>query len=208
MALQEELELPEPPHFLVPCYTATLDRWFDARTHQIRVFAEVYPPVFRYRSLLNTVFEAGDLSWHVAPSQEICDPMVLETYRHQFPQLWENHDLVMRLEASPPTIAAQPASPYPQGYVLRLFVSGYSAATARILQNLHALLEESLESPYTLKVIDIFKHPEQAETDQISATPTLVKVYPLPIRRIVGNLEDVDRVLQVLGALDEGSRDA
>lgn len=207
MALQEVLELSEPPHFLVPCYTATLDRWFDTRTNQIRIFAEAYPPVFRYRALLNTVFEAGDLHWQIAPSQEICDPVVLETYRHQFPKLWENHDLVMRFDPTPPTVAPQPASPYPQGYVLRLFVSGYSAATARILQNLHALLEESLEHPYTLKVIDIFKHPEQAEADQISATPTLVKVYPQPVRRIVGNLEDADRVLQVLGALDEGLRD-
>jgi circadian clock protein KaiB len=207
MALQEVLELSEPPHFLVPCYTATLDRWFDSRTNQVRVFAEAYPPVFRYRAVLNTVFESGNLSWQVAPSQEICDPIVLETYRHQFPELWENHDLVMRFDPTPPAVAPQPVSPYPQGYVLRLFVSGYSAATGRILQNLHALLEDSLEHPYTLKVIDIFKHPEQAEADQVSATPTLVKVYPLPVRRIVGNLEDVDRVLQVLGALDEGLRD-
>jgi circadian clock protein KaiB len=207
MALQEVLELSEPPHFLVPCYTATLDRWFDARTNQIRIFAEAYPPVFRYRALLNTVFEAGDLHWQVAPSQEICDPMILETYRHQFPELWENHDLVMRCDPTPSATVYQPASPYPQGYVLRLFVSGYSAATARILQDLHALLEDSLEHPYTLKVIDIFKHPEQAEADQVSATPTLVKVYPPPVRRIVGNLEDVDRVLKILGALNEGLRD-
>ncbi len=207
MALQEVLELSEPPHFLVPCYTATLDRWFDASANQIRVFAEAYPPVFRYRALLNTVFESGDLNWKIAPSEEICDPAILETYRHQFPELWENHDLVMRFDPTPRAVALQPTSPYPQGYVLRLFVSGYSAATARILQNLHALLEESLEHPYTLKVIDIFKHPEQAESDQVSATPTLVKVYPLPVRRIVGNLEDADRVLQILGALDEGWRD-
>lgn len=207
MALQEVLELSEPPHFLVPCYTATLDRWFDARTNQIRIFAEAYPPVFRYRALLNTVFEAGDLHWQVAPSQEICDPMILETYRHRFPELWENHDLVMRCDPTPPVTVQQPASPYPQGYVLRLFVSGYSAATARILQNLHELLEDSLEHPYTLKVIDIFKHPEQAEADQVSATPTLVKVYPPPVRRIVGNLEDVDRVLKILGALNEGLKD-
>lgn len=88
--------------------------------------------------------------------------------------------------------------------MLRLFVSGYSAATQRILQSLHHLLEESLGSPYTLKVIDIYRHPEQAEADQVSATPTLVKVYPRPVRRIVGDLDDVDRVLRLLGAPREG----
>lgn len=211
-ALQDILELPEPPHFLVPCYTATLDRWFDTKAQQTRVFAEAYPPVFRYRSLLNAVFET-DVQWQMAPSPEgLCDPIVIDQYRHQFPQLWENHDLVFRLEShvnssltfaqtSPPQISA---SPYPQGYVLRLFVSGYSATTQRILQNLHELLEQSLESPYTLKIIDIFKHPEQAELDQITATPTLVKVYPKPVRRIAGNLEDGDRILHMLGALEEG----
>lgn len=202
-ALQNLLDLPEPPHFLVPCYTATLDRWIDPRSQQVRTFAEAYPPVFRYRALLNTVFETGGLAWQIAPSEEICDPIVIETYRHQFPQLWESHDLVVRLE---PAVASHPSA-YPQGYVLRLFVSGYSAATTRILQNLHALLEQSLDSPYTLKVIDIFKHPDQAEADQVSATPTLVKVYPRPVRRIVGNLDDLDRVLRMLGALDQGHHD-
>jgi circadian clock protein KaiB len=210
VALQEILELPEPPHFLVPCYTATLDRWYDTKSQQMRVFAEAYPPVFRYRALLNALFEMEDTHWQIAVQpEEICDPIVIETYQEQFPTLWENHDLVVRLD--PPTIAASEnstssmPSTYSQGYVLRLFVSGYSAATQRILQNLHELLEQSLNCPYTLKVIDIFKHPEQAEADQISATPTLVKVYPRPVRRIVGDLDDGDRVLRFLGALDEGA---
>jgi circadian clock protein KaiB len=213
-ALQEILELPEPPHFLVPCYTATLDRWFDANTQQVRTFAESYPLVFRYRAVLNAVFETDNLHWQMAPLPEgICDPALLATYRQQFPQLWESHDLVVRLEGSPvvkpePPAAVTPsglfAQPHTQGYVLRLFVSGYSSATQRILQNLHQLLEESLGYPYTLKVIDIYKHPEQAELDQVSATPTLVKVYPRPVRRIVGDLDDVDRVLRMLGAPGEG----
>jgi circadian clock protein KaiB len=208
-ALQELLELPEPPHFLVPCYTATLDRWFDPKTQQVRVFAEAYPMVFRYRSLLSSIFGVENVNWQMAPlPEEVCDPLVIDQYRSKFPQLWENHELVYRLEVatSAAIAAASPlpmSSPYPQGYVLRLFVSGYSANTQRILQNLHELLETSLGTPYTLKVIDIFKHPEQAEADQVSATPTLVKVYPKPVRRIAGDLEDADRVLGMLGALEE-----
>lgn len=206
--LQEILELSEPPHFLVPCYTATLDRWLDSATRQMRTFAEAYPLVFRYRALLDAVFETQHINWQMAPLPEgVCDLALLATYRHQFPQLWESHDLVIRVESSPierpestPNLPGSFSQIYTQGYVLRLFVSSHSAATQQILENLHQLLEESLGYPYTLKVIDIFKHPEQAELDQVLATPTLVKVYPRPVRRIAGDLNDVDRVLQMLGA--------
>ncbi len=208
--LQEVLELPEPPHFLVPCYTATLDRWLDSATRQVRTFAEAYPLVFRYRALLDAVFETQHINWQMAPLPEgVCEPALLATYRRQFPPLWESHDLVICVDSpiERPEPAHRPAIAFPQnytqGYVLRLFVSGYSAATQRILENLHQLLEESLSHPYTLKVIDIFTHPEQAEIDQVSATPTLVKVYPRPVRRIVGDLNDVNRVLRMLGAPGE-----
>jgi circadian clock protein KaiB len=213
VALQELLELPEPPHFLIPCYTATVDRWFDSTLQQVRTVAEAYPAVFRYRALLNVVFETDRLIWQPAPLPEgVCDPIVLNAYRHQFPALWQNHDLVVRFaEAVPPAATPLELTPQPPpaaGYVLRLFISGYSAATQRILQNLHQLLEESLGYPYTLKVIDIFKHPEQAEVDQVSATPTLVKVWPRPVRRIVGNLDDVDRILHMLGAPEVEDRES
>jgi circadian clock protein KaiB len=79
-----------------------------------------------------------------------------------------------------------------------LFVAGHSANTERILQTLHHLLEQSLRHPYTLKVVDVFQHPEQAEADQVSATPTLVKVWPQPRRRLVGDLDNATKVLQLL----------
>lgn len=214
-ALQEILDLPEPAHFLVPCYTATLDRWLDPRTQQVRTFAEAYPPVLRHQALLSAVFETGELVWQAAPWTEgLCNPMVLATYYQQFPQLWEDHDLIVRFERcpadelaiAPPTLPHSQSvvspllqQPEPQGYVLRLFVAGNSATTERILQTLHQLLEQSLDHPYTLKVIDVFKHPEQAEADQVSATPTLVKVWPQPMRRLVGELDNVEKILQVLG---------
>ncbi|HEY9655035.1 MAG TPA: circadian clock KaiB family protein, partial [Crinalium sp.] len=66
-------------------------------------------------------------------------------------------------------------------------------------QALHRVLEQSLSHPYTLKVIDVSQHPEQAELDQVSATPTLVKVYPRPVRRIVGDLDNVDQLLRIFG---------
>jgi circadian clock protein KaiB len=173
------------------------------------VSAEAYPPVLRYQSLLNAIFKTEDLAWQPAPCPVgVCDPMILITHRQQFPELWLNHDLVMRLDKPeshihrstivPGTTSMQPSET--EGYVLRLFVSGHNASTERILQNLHQLLEQNLDQPYTLKVIDVFKHPEAAEADQVSATPTLVRVYPQPVRRIAGNLEDVDRVLKILNS--------
>lgn len=204
--LQEILGLAEPPHFLVPCYTATIDKWLDPRTGKLQISLEAYPPVLRYQALLNAVFDTGDLSWQTAPwPEEICDPMVLATYREQFPELWEEHDLIVRFDRDifHPRIQPELSFPLPnpleaQGYVLRLFVSGHNASTERILQTLYHLLEQSLDRPYTLKVIDIFKHPELAEADRVSATPALVKVWPKPVRRIVGELEDVNKLLRIL----------
>jgi circadian clock protein KaiB len=202
--LQELLGLPEPPHFLIPGYTATIDRWLDPKTQEIQTLAEVYPPVQRHQALLNAVFGTGNLVWRVAPWQDsACDPMVLETYRSQFPQLWEEHDLIVHFQdnkvmSSSTDIALSPAAPETFGYVLRLFVSGDNVATEKTLQRVHQLLEEGLHYPYTLKVVDIYKHPEQAELNQVSAIPTLMRVLPEPVRRIIGDLEDTQRVLQII----------
>jgi circadian clock protein KaiB len=209
--LQEILDLPEPPHFLVPCYTATIDHWLDPRTQQIRTFAEAYPPVLKHQALLNAIFDTQGVEWQAAPwFDDSCDPIVLATYCSSFPQLWENHDLIVRYDASKTVVLSdqpiafpQQEQPRNQGYVLRLFVAGHSSSTERILQSLHELLEQSLHQPYTLKVIDVFTNPEQAEADQVSATPTLVKVWPQPMRRIVGELDNVEKLLQVLGAQQE-----
>ncbi|BAZ38427.1 KaiB domain-containing protein [Calothrix sp. NIES-4101] len=209
--LQEILDLPEPPHFLVPCYTATIDHWLDPRTRQIKTFAEAHPTVLRYQALLNAIFDTNNLVWQAAPWKEgICDRMVLSTYRSTFPQLWEDHDLIVRtdlgeLEGSPlsQVITDTKEQQNTPAYVLRLFVAGHSPNTQRILQILHELLEKYLSHPYTLKVIDVLSHPELAEANQISATPTLVKVYPHPVRRVIGDLDNIDRILHMLGAKEQ-----
>jgi circadian clock protein KaiB len=87
-------------------------------------------------------------------------------------------------------------------YILRLFVSHKGASTESALRNLHRVLERSHLQPYTLQVIDISKYPEQAERDQVTATPTLLRVQPQPTRRIVGNLENDDQLLHLLVGLD------
>ena len=210
--LQELLGLPEPPHFLVPYYTATIDAWIDPHTQQRQVAAEAYPPAIRYRTLLNAIFGFPDLTWQTAPLVEgICDPIVLASYQEQFPQLWASQELIVCFDRSQsataktvsssalPKQAPQWRNPEPQGYVLRLFVSGHSISTEKALQQLHQLLDRSLQYPYTIKVIDVRKHPELAEQDQISATPTLIRVWPLPTKRIVGTLNNPEQILTILG---------
>jgi circadian clock protein KaiB len=198
-ALQEILHLSEPPYFLVPCYTATVDRWLDPETQQWHVFAEVAPNVHRYRSLLNTIFDLAQCSWQIATIPTgICDPLLLYRYQVQFPSLWESHNLAICLDAAGKPSSVEPPTE-PPGYVLRLFVAGYSVGTEKTLEGLHRFLEESLTMPYTLIVVDIIQHPEEAEMYHITATPTLMKVYPPPVRSLVGNLEGGDLLLKLLG---------
>ncbi len=80
--LQNILNLPEPPNFLVPAYTATIDCWRDSATQELKILGEIYPPVKRYRYLLNGIFHLPNLTWHIVPWQtETCDPFIIETYR-------------------------------------------------------------------------------------------------------------------------------
>lgn len=80
-------------------------------------------------------------------------------------------------------------------YVLRLFVTGTTSRSARAIANLRRVCEERLRGEYDLEVVDIYQHPEAAREYQIVAAPTLVKMLPLPLRRIIGDLADVERVL-------------
>ncbi len=89
-------------------------------------------------------------------------------------------------------LASRPAA---DRYLLRLFVTGSTPRSARAIQNIRAVCDEKLRGQYDLEVIDIYQHPEQARPEQIVVTPTLVKKLPLPVRRLIGDLSDVERVL-------------
>ena len=89
-------------------------------------------------------------------------------------------------------------------YVLRLYVSGMTPRSTEAINNLKGICEQHLKGRYELEVIDIYKHPEVAATDQIVATPTLVKQLPAPLRRLVGTLSDEERILVGLGLVKKG----
>ena len=81
---------------------------------------------------------------------------------------------------------------------LRLFVSGATPRSVRAIRNIRAICEEYLPGRYNLEVIDIYQHPERLKTDQIIAAPMLVKQWPLPVCRLIGDLSDTQRVLASL----------
>jgi circadian clock protein KaiB len=95
-------------------------------------------------------------------------------------------------------LAAQPVAEH---YLLRLFVTGTTPRSARAIQNIRAICEEKLCGRYDLEVIDIYQHPEQAGPAQIVVTPTLVRTLPLPVRKLIGDLSDHERVLVGLDLL-------
>ena len=83
----------------------------------------------------------------------------------------------------------------PQRYILKLFVSGSTPRAERAIANLRRLCEEELADCYELVVIDVLDHPEVAEKERILATPTLIKQLPPPLRRVIGDLSDREKVL-------------
>ncbi len=80
-------------------------------------------------------------------------------------------------------------------YILRLYVTGMTARSARAIENVRALCEEHLQGRYDLQVIDIYQQPALAREQQIVAAPTLIKKLPLPLRRIIGDMSNEGRVL-------------
>ena len=91
--------------------------------------------------------------------------------------------------------AALAAQPGAEHYVLRLFITGSTPKSALAIQNIRALCDERLRGRYDLEVIDIYQHPEDVKPEQIIVTPTLLKKLPLPLRKIIGDLSDKQRVL-------------
>ncbi|PZO20019.1 MAG: circadian clock protein KaiB [Leptolyngbya foveolarum] len=86
-------------------------------------------------------------------------------------------------------------------YVLKLYVAGNTPSSTKALRMLNNILETDFQGVYALKVIDVRENPQLAEEDKISATPTLAKILPPPVRKIIGDLSDRERVLMGLDLL-------
>lgn len=80
-------------------------------------------------------------------------------------------------------------------YLLRLYVSGMTPAATRAINNLRKICEEHLPGRYDLEIVDIYQQPVLAKGEQILAAPTLIKKLPAPLRRIIGDMSNKERVL-------------
>ena len=80
-------------------------------------------------------------------------------------------------------------------YILRLYIAGQTTKSMTAFNNLKKICEEHLEGRYQIQVVDLLKDPQLASGDQILAVPTLVRKLPLPIRKIIGDLSNTERVL-------------
>ena len=98
--------------------------------------------------------------------------------------------------ARPPRhIRAGRQTPRGERYVLRLYVTGMTPRSSRAVEEPAAICDEYLEGRYDLEVIDIYQQPVLTKGEQIIAAPTLIKKLPLPMRRIIGDMSNRERVL-------------
>jgi len=92
--------------------------------------------------------------------------------------------------------ASQPPGPE---YVLHLYITGATVNSTRAVRNIKDICEQYLKERYELLIVDIFQQPELAQQEDLIGVPTLIKLRPGLVRRLVGDLSDRDRVLKALG---------
>jgi len=88
---------------------------------------------------------------------------------------------------------------YSESYTLRLYVAGQTPKSIAAIANLKRLCESHLAGRYRIDIVDLMQDPSQAQRDQIVAIPTLIRRLPEPIKRIIGDLSNTERVLVGLG---------
>ena len=87
----------------------------------------------------------------------------------------------------------------PSNFSFRLYVAGDAHNSVRALANLTALCDSRLKGRHRIEIVDVFREPDRARADRIMMTPTLIRVEPSPVRRLVGTLEQADSVAIALG---------
>jgi circadian clock protein KaiB len=93
-----------------------------------------------------------------------------------------------------------------QNFVLQLYITGATERSMQAIAMLKKLCQDELEGRCDIEVIDIYQNPERAKGDQIVVAPTLIKKLPAPIRRLIGDLSNKEKVLKGLGILPKESK--
>lgn len=113
--------------------------------------------------------------------------------------------MTAKRRVTPPAAARKPGRK-PRHYLLRLYVTGTTSKSMHAIQNVRRICEEHLEGRYSLEVIDLYKNLPLARGEQIIAAPTLIKELPRPLRRLIGDMSDEERVLIGLDLRPRGVR--
>ena len=103
-----------------------------------------------------------------------------------------------------PNVNSAPREVASARYLLKLYVAGQSPRSVSAITNINRICEEHLQGRYELEVIDLYQQPQLAQGEQIIAVPTLIKKLPLPLRRIIGDMSDTERVLVGLNLQKRG----
>ena len=90
--------------------------------------------------------------------------------------------------------------------VLKLYIAGQTINSIKAIHNLEKILSGELKEIYELKIINVLENPQLAEDERIMATPTLSRELPLPIKRIIGDLSDKEKVLIGLDIVEVGNK--
>ncbi len=80
-------------------------------------------------------------------------------------------------------------------YILKLYITGHTPRADEAIRNMKRICAEKLDENYELVVVDVLEQPQLAEEEKILATPTLIKILPPPLRRIIGDLSDTEKVI-------------
>lgn len=88
-------------------------------------------------------------------------------------------------------------------YVLRLYVTGLTPRSTRAVKTVRSVCEQHLAGHYALEIIDVYQMPSRIAEDDVVAIPTLVKHKPAPVRRIIGDMSNRERLLNGLGLSDD-----
>lgn len=91
-------------------------------------------------------------------------------------------------------------------YLLKLYITGKTPRAAVAIANLQRICAEELDGKYELQIIDVLEHPQLAEDEKVLATPTLIKSLPPPLRRVIGDLSDTEKVLLGLDLRPAGAQ--
>jgi len=100
-----------------------------------------------------------------------------------------------------------PESDSQNRYKLKLFVTGASSNSVRAIANIKSICETRLNENYDLEIIDVYRQPLVAQDKQLVALPMLLKTYPLPVMRLIGDMSDTEKVLKGLGISTDQQED-